>query len=314
MRLRMFTAFTALLALFGIAAIAADSSTSEEDTKSTAPAVHVAPLLMMNNRVFTYAEINDSPRRLFFVDNGWSDTTLRANITDFEPVNDGKPVTVAMMHKKRVTEHYGRIDSLEFGELSLHEPVVRFSEQMDVLSRGLGKRVFGVLGYKTIRNYLTTFDFRRKKVYFYRHTPGTVAEMQDVDGNVSLPFGDHTFSAASEQIFSVKMVVNGVEIDAVVDLGYNGGLLTTIPPAEFSVRRTRLGKTFPVAVSGYTGKGARTHAIDVEVGQHKLTDIHTVFFDSKSAPRFTLVGVDFLRHFRVTFDYVNKMMYLVPNS
>ena len=46
-----------------------------------------------------------------------------------------------------------------------------------------------------------------------------VVEMQSAAGSVSLPFGDHPFSATSEQIFSVKLVVNGIEIDAVVDLG-----------------------------------------------------------------------------------------------
>jgi hypothetical protein len=271
-------------------------------------------LLIANNRVFTYANINEGKRRLFFVDNGWSDTTIDADITEFEPVETKNPVTVSMMHKKRVTEYYGRIETLGFGELSLNEPVVRFSEQMDILSRGLGRRVFGVLGHKTMRNYLTTFDFRRKKVFFYRHTPDAVAAMREVDGNVTLPFGEHTFSVASKQIFTVKLVVNGVEVDAVADLGYNGGLLTTIPAEEFNVRRTRLGRTFDVAVCGHTGRGTRTDEIEVEVGQHKRSGVHTIFFDSSSAPRFTLVGVDFLRHFRVTFDYKNKTLYLVPNS
>lgn len=293
---------------------AADGPGKAEDTKTTSLAVHTAPLLLVNNRLFTYAEINDVDRRLFFIDNGWSDTTLEADLAEYEPVDSDKPRTVSMMHKKSVVEYYGRIETLEFGELSLQEPVVRFSEQMDILSRGVGRRVFGVLGYRTLRNYLTAFDFRRKKVYFYQHTPQAVEALQEAAGSVTLPFGGHTFSSTSEQLFTVRLVANGVEVDAVVDFGYSGGLLTTIPAKELGVSQTRLSRNFTVAVCGFTGKGSRSNGVKVNVGSHRRSGVHTIFFDCPSAPRFTLVGIDFLQHFRVTFDYKNQSLYLVPNS
>lgn len=310
-----------IICLCTVASLAASSSDPSDTNNPGGTTTHYAParmpvmsakLLIANDRLFTYVSVNGQKKKLFFVDNGWSHTTVDPRLVrEFTMVAE-KNVAYKALDKKRVEATSGFIDSMTVGDLEIIAPRVRKSELMAVLSRGVNKRVFGVLAYQTMSPYLTTFDFKSKQVLFSGHDKENLNRILGNENLISLDFGPSTWSKQSKQIFSVRMKLNGREVDAVVDLGYNGGVLTTLDASDLGMDRFFPNKSFDVAIGGHKGKGYRHELRTAEIGGQTFNGIHIILFKTEQAPQFTIIGVNFLKKFEVTFDYKNKKLYLVP--
>lgn len=302
------TVFSVLL--FSAPAAAAPEEEYLESPAATALGISSAPLLLFNNRVFTWVSVNGSDERLFFVDNGWSQTTVDANLIEGQTFRPVREVQFKALDRRDHEALEGAIDVMQIGNLTMRYPHVRSSDLMDRLSREFKKKVHGVLAWETMRHFLTTFDFQKKRVYFSEYSPTVIAAIHAGEEVSVFDFGPHCFSSASLQIFSVKLEINGVEVDACVDLGYPGGLLTTLDPKSIGIDGTVNRGNFPVAIAGHQGRGIKNLAKQVQFGHSNRKNVNVVLFESETAPDFVIIGVEFLKQYKVTFDYRNRKLYV----
>ena len=273
------------------------------------------PLLTIEGRLYTHVSVDGGDEKLFMVDNGFRYVTFTpslANEVGFEAVSE---IATNIIDRRQVRTPLGTVHELNIGDLKIENIFVQVCATMHTLSNSLGLRIHGVLGTNMMINYLTTFDFGEERIVFTPRTPTNRAHLLAESGTIALPFGPHPFSSGSCHIFSVRIRINGVPVDAIVDLGFTGGILTNLNHRELGLRLESGDlRGFPVAVAGYRGKGRMAVASTVEAGDLSTRDVPVVVFSSRRAPTFTIIGVQFLNRFKPTFDFAGRSLILQPVS
>lgn len=273
---------------------------------------HSAPLMLSNNRIYTYVSLNGMDEKLFLIDNGCSQIFIDQALAEegnFIPYSE---IDFKAIHKKQITAEVGLVDMMKIGDLEIDHPRVRVSDFLKFLSRKDRRRVYGVIAAELMQPYLTTIDFRAKMLYFEPHNPESLAGITEDENIISFEFGPNTLSQGSEQLFSIPIYINGNPVNAMVDLGFSGGILTTLESNRIGLIKSMRGNSAEVAIGGYSGRGFRWKAKEVRIGGQVIKNVKLIRFSAPDVPEFTVVGVDFLKQFKLTFDYQNRMVYLVP--
>ena len=274
-----------------------------------------APLVMTQDRIYTHVSVDGGSDKLFMVDNGYRYVTFTPSLArgvGFEAVGE---TATNVIDRRRVRTPIGTVRRLGIGGLEVDDMLVQVCPIMHTLSNSLGLRIHGVVGTNLMARYLTTIDFEEDRIVFTQRTPSSRARLLAEDGAVALPFGPHPFSSGSCHIFSIRIRINGVPVDAIVDLGFTGGILTNLAPRELGLRmRSGDLRGFPVAIAGYRGTGRMAVACTVTVGNSSTSDVPVIVFYSRGAPSFVIVGVQFLNRFKPTFDFAGRSLILRPVS
>jgi hypothetical protein len=298
---------------------AGDSKANDADESSiqTAPNLthyYSAPLILINNRIFTNVSVNSTGERLFMIDNGCRFSHVDGSFAKNLYSKDVGTVRFGAIDKKNWDSRSSIFPKLTVGNLDVHSPVLKISDFPGTLTRLLRRNIYGVLGNDFMCHYLTAFDLKNNRVLFFPDPEGTRELFRSLPGAAELPFGSHTFSKHSIHLFSIKIDVNGRYIDAVVDMGYAGAILTTVDPRKLGLSVSDSNKRISVSVGGYKGVGYVLKRLPLQFGNGQVFRASVVYFDNDEAPKFTLVGVDVLRQFVVAFDYEDGALFLVPNE
>lgn len=264
--------------------------------------------------ILTYVSVNGKKKMAFIVDNGIDQTTIDARLNEalaFEPSSE---IKYNALNKKGKTAAIGNVPEMKVGDLEFTNPEVRSADMFRSLSKRLRVKVCGFVAYATIKDYLTTFDFKSKKVFFTSSTPEAVAAIEGCPDVIALPFGPGMFSGPNKHVFTVKIEINGKPVDAFVDLGFPGSIITSMNHADLDLNVSFNSNKTPVSLLGRAGYAYPTSAREVRIGDQVHKNVKVLYLDSKIKPEFTLLGVDFIKKFNVTLDYKNKKLYLVPVS
>lgn len=305
--------FVALCLLFAVANAYCAESPGTEANSFRNLMVYSAPFFLKNDRIITRVSVSGSKPVMFFVDNSWSRTTLNANKSrTFRFVPTSKMVFSAM-HNKNMKGYVGVVPSLKIGDLVFSKPEVRISKIFNALSKGVGIRVNGVLGYSSMKQYLTTINFENDKIIFFPNSSEICRMFSEKEETDPLPFGPHPFDQKNDQIFSVLIFINDQPVDAIIDIGFNGCILTTIDPKTFESNMDKTGSKREVSVAGFNGRCFKMKKQDVRFGNKTYERVEVDYFSTgETAPVFTLLGVGFLKRFNLTFDYRNRVLYVEP--
>ena len=203
---------------------------------------------------------------------------------------------------------------MKVGDFEIVEPEVMSANIFSIMTRNFQRKVHGVLGYEIMKPYLTTFDFRKKRIHFAPNTVEAVEEMKKHVDVISLPFGANLLSQVSNHLFTVKIQINGMQVNAFFDIGFPGSVVTNLDHRELGLHVNFNGRKTEFAVAGHWGHVYKASARELMVGDHAERKVEVLYLQSKEDRRFTLVGVDFIRKFNMTLDYKNGTLYLVPHS
>jgi hypothetical protein len=289
---------------------AAGPDTKPGGGRCEAPSAAVtAPLLMFQDRIFTLVNIGGRDDLLFMIDNGCYYSNIEPEQAEEALFNPISEKTVDSAGKKNVQLDIGRIPEMRIGGLELKDEVVAISPLMPLISRGIGKNVSGIVGMRTLCRQLTTLDFEGGRIIFRPNLPEARREIMEQPGMVvALPC--KPMLGTNGHLLTMKIAVNGVEVDAIVDLGFAGGLITNRDPESLGLDRYLKQATFPVAIAGLVGEGHRTWARRVEIGGLQISGLEAIHVDAPGEPKTVIVGVAFLKHFEVTLDYLNQKLIL----
>lgn len=288
--------------------------TNDNNNASTSSsAVTTVPLISFQNRLMTSVKLGDGSERLFLVDNGVYYTILDSELVDKDNFEQISEEYVNCAGKKVVPLQIGIVSSLQLGNLHLRNEKVALSPLLKYISRKINRRIHGVIGMKLMCRHLTTFDFSEQIMILKPYTSEMYMTLMSRPDTIVLPFRMDTWFKDNIHIFAIEIVINGVAIDAVVDLGFQGGLLTTRDPREIGLMPGYGRSRFFVSISGFNGSGWKTEARNINVGSHALESVPVTMFEANNPPEFTMIGIDFLKRFDFTIDYRNQLMILHPH-
>jgi hypothetical protein len=284
------------------------------DYQAAAALIRTAPLLQINDRLFTLARLGGGEEMLFLVDNGCDYTIVDPALVDGENFSEDREAYINSNGRRSQLTTLGTLDRLSFGDLELHGVLVRVSSLVKAVSRQLRRPVRGVLGMRQMLPYLTRIDFSNGKIEFMPHNEAVRSSLVGRDSAVVLPLGKAHEMEYGRHIYTVRIGINGREVDAIIDLGFSGSIMTNLPASQLGITRGMSQVKFPVTFGGYQGKGCKGRAEEVEIGGIKLKGIDLVHLGADGNPPTTIIGVKLLRRFDLTFDYRNRQLILHPNG
>ncbi len=289
---------------------------------SSEPAYHfppasrceIVPLEVRKNRVLAGVQIGGAPERQFLVDNGFYDTAISPDLINEVGFSaSGEKLANSSRHR-RVPHTLGTVERLRFGDLTFENAPVMTSPLIKQFSREIKKRIHGVIGMRLMSSFLTTVDLARERLVLRPLDAAAREELLSRPGTAVLQFKPHPWKKTSTHLFTVEIEIDGKKVDAFVDMGYHGGILTTLRPNELGTWRNQPRESFDVAIAGFRGRGVRVWARDVSIGGLEGGPTALTYFRAAGAPSFAILGVDFIKRFEVTFDFERRELILHRSS
>lgn len=272
-----------------------------------------APLIEINNRVYTRVTILGD-EHLFLVDNGCGHTIIGSPLAGKLKFKPQQQITYVAAYNKGHDAELGKLESLLIGELELSNAVVRHSSMITTLSRRIKSKISGVIGYSSMKALKTTLNFREKCIYFSKSSKATEGgNVYPVERN-AIPIASSNPWNLNQHIFAIEISLNGKETFAFIDLGYPGSVITTISPRELKLSPHMSMKRTSIEIFGYLGQARYTKAREIQVGKVHKKNVEVLYFKSSKIPQITILGVEFLKDFCVTFDFKNKAVVMDPYS
>ncbi|MCB1704640.1 MAG: aspartyl protease family protein [Halioglobus sp.] len=177
-------------------------------------------------------------------------------------------------------------------------------DQLACLSRS------GLMGASLLQAAIWQIDFASQNITM----TDSLASLGSMDNAIRIPF-TRADAAGSPRI--AVGVSDSSEVSLLIDLGFNGSI--AIPSATLERAGDRIPETAPTetgqassTVFGHTSSEVHiTRVRELRMGTLRLRDFPV--FTGPSVSDFH-VGIDFLRHFRVTLDWHNNALYLEPRD
>ncbi|MCU0342063.1 MAG: aspartyl protease family protein [Spirosomaceae bacterium] len=201
---------------------------------------------------------------------------------------------------------------------SLYHNIVVMPNQALNLSEYIGTPIHGIFGYEIFSKFVVTLDFRKK-----------VLILQRPEKYQYHPKNGDKFPIVVEKyrphLEGVSIVANNQEkkIKVVLDTGaghalmFNSSSESTIAPPPNALY-TQLGVGLAGVINGHIGRVPK-----VRIGKYELQDVLATFPDSvafgakvqqNELRRDANLGGEFLRRFRVTFNYEEGYIVLKPDK
>lgn len=259
--------------------------------------------------VMISARINGRGPYLFYLDSGGHDiiSPRLAKELGLQVAGEGRSGGAG---DKTVETGYAKVAEIDAGGAILKNQTVIVLETSppDVV----GELIGGVLGVEFFERFLTTIDYERNKVTF--EDPAKFSLTQQTSAGIPVPFKLYDHMPQVEGTFEDLGALYNI------DTGSGQFLDLTRPYVEAHALQARYPGAVTI-VSGF-GTGGASHSTVVRaqslgLGAAKVANVpvglSTALHGSFSDPVYSgNVGNGVLRHFRVTFDYPRKTMYLAP--
>ena len=271
-----------------------------------------APLFLENNRIFTYVSINGSEEQLFVIDNAWSHTTVDPRLLKLQPLAIKRNVGFQALGQQDHVAPEGIIPSLRLGNLEIQSAYIRASDILEEISLAFKRDVSGVFAHGSMAQYITTIDIRGGRISFHDCNNERPYYAHQYDNAIVLDFGPDPWRNSSKQHFSIELTINGKVINAIVDLGFQRGILTNLDPELLGLNVDPEQEPFGISSGGFFGRGWNAEPCSVEVGGLKVNNVEIIHFESNFEGEYTLLGVEFLKRFKMIFDFRNEKLALIP--
>lgn len=203
--------------------------------------------------------------------------------------------------------------SVSIGKLRLWDvPAAVLKSDILDLSSYLGVKVYGLIGYPFFKDLVVQINYSSKMLYFQPgymgvKRPGEAIPLELVDNK---PFVKAKVSYGRGD-FDVKLILDNGASHAVSFESYQSG---PFPLPEKTIP-ANLGVGLGGKITGNIGRMPL-----VEIGSFCLKNVLSSFpsyedvgSKSQNKDRHGNLGSDLLRHFNVTLDYSNSVMYLKKN-
>ena len=274
------------------------------------------PFIYDDARLFVPVRVAaDTTTYWFILDTGAQPTIVDANVAQALglKVREAGSTTGAGTHSLR----QGRTENvaLRVGDVPLGPMEVRVSEIDSLLAPSQGRAAPGIIGSRFFMEHVVEIDFGASQVRL--HSPD--GWRYDGDGIVlplrldnGVPMTDGQMTAPDGTVIPMRLLV---------DLGAKSTLLV----AEPLIERHELRRLFPVTVTSPLGAGvggatryAFTRVPRLTLGGSLATDSLVAGLSVGGTLRATwydaLLGADYLRRYRVIFDYPHHQLVLEPRT
>ena len=289
----------------------AATATEKEDSSSLA-FIRSADLLLFKNRLLTKVVLDDGKEYLFLIDNGFNHTAVDPDLANGDNFVMQREGLVNCTGQRDVKVEIGRFKQLRLGQLVVEDESVSISPLLKYISRRINKRVRGVIGTNLMSRYLTTIDLSHQMIFFRPNNEAYREDLLERPGTIVVPLKRQNWSARGDHIYAVEILINGKPVDACIDLGFQGSILTTLDPVSLGMDRCYRGNKFETIIAGFKGMSARDEVREVVVGNLRTGNAPIILFEAKGAPALTLIGVEFLDRFVFTIDYKRQQLILNP--
>lgn len=214
----------------------------------------------------------------------------------------------------RVQVSMARVDSLAVGDARGGPMPVGITADVDRIGTAVGHRIDGDLGYDFLKAFRLTLDYRRRVVRLAQGAYEVAGAGHAT--HVEVPF---RLAGPVKPLVLVSAFVNGRGPHAfVLDTGASATVLSPDLAATLHIETlaaepmTGVGGMLQATV-GRVGSlavgGAHLHDVSVMVADF-LADLGRI----AGAPLDGILGYNFLRHFRVTLDYPNGVLWLMKSG
>jgi clan AA aspartic protease (TIGR02281 family) len=251
--------------------------------------------------------ISGSGPHSFVLDTGSGPTLISGELADALALARGE-VEMGMGAGGEVKLTHSRLSSLRLGDATLESVPVAITD-LSFIGRAKGARVDGTLGHSVLRHFALTLDYAGNTLTLTRPL-GSAPAVQGGENAV-------TFRLAhpSHPLVVVPAFVNGEgPFDFVVDTGAS----STVLSADLA---RKLGLSLE-AIPDLTGAGggarawrAQLESLRIGAARHQalsaaVVDFLESFSQTLGVQLHGIVGYNFLRHFRVTFNYPAEILRL----
>lgn len=185
---------------------------------------------------------------------------------------------------------------------------------LGTLSKILGRRLDGLVGYEVMNKYVTQIDFDHKQLLLFNgikevDTTGYTGIPFQFNKDVLIPRFPITITLTNGESFTGR---------AMFDTGNAFSLIVSAPYSKFHNLNAKLGETFPAW-------GLNASAPD-QVAMIKSMSFNGFEFgnmtirltaNEKAEPKdgyLGILGIEIIKRFNVILDYANKKIYLKPNA
>ena len=256
------------------------------------------------------ARVNDRGPYEFILDTGAGMSLLSPNLAGtlgVEPsaTSEGRGAA------GRVTAAMARVDSLAIGEARGGPMPVGITADIDRIGAAVGHRIDGDVGYDFLKAFRLTVDYQRRVV---RLASGGY----EVAGSGGAAHAEVAFRLAGpvKPLVLVPAFVNGRGPQTfVLDTGASS---TVLSPELAAALRIETVAAEPMTGAGGTLQATLGRVGSLTVGSATLQDVSVMvadFLDELGnvvdARLDGVLGYNFLRHFRVTLDYPNGVLWLM---
>ena len=286
----------------------------DDDEPVSEPATAAfAPFVLFRNRVLVEVSVNGNTPQRCLVDNCWSHTAFDPRTLN-PPGEKNDAISYRALSNKHGRGLFSQQETMSIGGIDIDKPRVLGTDATRLLSRNLQLEIHGIIGYSTLKDYIATFDFKSERLCFSPYSDYLIHCLREHEEIFAFPFGLSPMPSHNTHIFTVPIAINGETVAAILDLGFPGGILTSIPPGDLHLTVNFSSKKIDVSLLGFRGRAYKTKARKVRLGSTILKNVDTLCCKPGSNRRLTIIGVDLLKDFNITFDNRNKCVYLIPAS
>lgn len=203
--------------------------------------------------------------------------------------------------------------SLKLGNVDLKGINLVLSD-LSGLSKVLGRRLDGLVGYEVMNKYVTQIDFGQKQLLLFNEI-----KEADTTGYTGIPFEFNKGVMIPRFPITITLT-NGERYTgrAMFDTGNAFSLLISAPYSKFHNLNAKLGESFPAW--GLNGS-APDHVAMIKSMSFNGFEFGNMTVrltaNEKAEPKdgyLGILGIEIIKRFNVILDYANKKIYLKPNA
>ncbi|HAK80385.1 MAG TPA: signal protein PDZ [Runella sp.] len=276
------------------------------------------PFELHSNLIVVPVKINASDTLRFILDTGVSSMMLtNSDVAQklgmksvrkmaIEGIGGGQPISADVTIGN--TFVMGQMRGLKQTIVVMDDDVLRLSELV-------GTQIHGIFGYELFSKFVVTIDFQTSELTLttpqhYKYSPKKGSKLP-ITIERSKPYLDAVTVFSNNQELPIRVVL---------DTGAGHALMLNTAASHLQlpqkVIKAQLGVGLGGEINGHIGRLAK-----VRIGQYELNDVLATFPDSsslgiklspKSPQRHGNLGGEFLRRFKVTFNYEEGYIVLKP--
>lgn len=214
----------------------------------------------------------------------------------------------------RVSVSLGRVDSLAVGAARRGPMPIAVTAEVDRIGAAVGHPIDGDIGYDFLKHFRLTLDYQRRVVRLSQ--AGYEVAGAGSAAHVEVPF---RLAGPVKPLVLVPAFVNGRGPHAfVLDTGASA---TVLSPGLAAALTLETAAAKPMSGAGGMLQATVGRVGSLTVGAAELRDVTVMVADFLAelgrvagAPLDGILGYNFLRHFRVTLDYPNGVLWLMKTT